>query len=122
VHVVANLSRGHSLLDEEKNLSHVLADVQQRRPTRAQLQQRAIGRNQGAIAFPLVDAVDAVHDHFRGLNFDADEVLGRRLVVVKFEVRFVPEKQIVNDIEGANAQHLEHFGLRQDLRRNKDLA
>ena len=111
MHVVANLSRGHALCDVEEYLSNLPGCVMRLRPSPSQFEASSIGRNDGPVSRPLVDAIDAVHDHGRGFNLDADEIMRWRSVIKELELRFVPDEQIVDDFEGARAENFDNIAL-----------
>ena len=45
------------------------------------------------------------------MNTDAYQIVGKRLFVKELKVCFVPQEQVVDDFQSANAQNLMHFIL-----------
>ncbi len=101
VHVIADLRNRHALLNKEQNLPKLFSEFQWRGPTGVEFEDAAIWRHEGSISRELVDAIDAFHDHVVRLDFDEDQIVGQRFVVIEFEVAFSPNKKIVDGVEGA---------------------
>src|SRR6266487_1947057 len=111
VHVVANLGCGHALFDVIEDLPSFLTDVQRLRPSGIQLKEGSLGRYDGAITGPLINPINAVHYHRSDLNLNPYEIVGWKFAVEKFEVGFIPDEKIVDDLQGAGTQHFGHVLL-----------
>src|SRR6185369_4901098 len=113
VHVITDLSYRHTLLDEVKDLSKLLAEFQRRGPPGVELENASISRHERAVARKLIDPVDAFHDHVGRLDFYEQQILRQRIVVVKLKVTVSPNKQIVDGVECASLQDSEYFFFSQ---------